>query len=52
MKIQSMTVEQAAKWLRQAAEMTAGASKNWDNFEAICKEMLEAALNAHAAAKD
>lgn len=39
----TMTVDGAAKWLRQAAEMTASASKNWDNFETICKEMLTSA---------
>lgn len=44
MKMASMTVEEAAKWLRQAAELTASASKNWDNFERICQEMLESAL--------
>ncbi len=35
-----------ASTLRNAAELTAKASKNWDNFEAICRDAL---AHAHAA---
>ena len=38
-----MTVEEAAKLLRNMAEATARMSQNWDNFEAICLDMLKAA---------
>ncbi len=30
-----------AKTLRDAAELTAKASQNWDNFEAICFDALQ-----------
>lgn len=39
-----MTVEEAARQLRQMAELTARASQNWENFEAICRDFLRAAL--------
>lgn len=38
------TAEQAAKVLRQMAEATANMSQNWDNYEAICLDMIKAAL--------
>lgn len=40
-----MTIEQAAVFLRQAAEATsivARPEQRWDNFELICQEMLQA----------
>ena len=39
-----MTVLQAAKFLRDAAEMTSKMSQDWDNFEVICKDMIIAAV--------
>jgi hypothetical protein len=36
------TVEEVAKDLRAFAELTANYSKNWDNFQEICKEALQA----------
>lgn len=46
MNLGTMTLEQAAQWLRQAAEMTASNSQNWNNFEAICLQMLTDAQRA------
>lgn len=42
----AMTVEEAAKFLRNAAEMTARMSQNWDNFERICADMIKSARSA------
>jgi hypothetical protein len=39
-----MTVAEAAKFLRNAAEMTARMSQNWDNFKRICADMIRGAL--------
>ncbi len=39
------SVETAAKALRNMAELTANNTRNWDNFEAICKEILEQVAN-------
>jgi hypothetical protein len=44
--METLSVEEVAKRLRQMAELTAKASQNWNNFEAICKDMLQAAYNA------
>ena len=42
---QEMTVIEAAKFLRNAAEGTARMSQNWDNFEKIALDMIQAAFN-------
>lgn len=34
-------IEEAAKAIRQFAELTAKHSQNWDNFEQICLQMLQ-----------
>lgn len=41
-----MTPENAAKFLRQAAETTARSSQDWDNFEAITKGFISDAYKA------
>lgn len=41
-----MTVDEAAKFLRNAAEMTARHSQNWDNFENICRDVVDSAFRA------
>lgn len=38
------TIEEAAKALRGMAELTAKASQNWDNYERICLEVLQAMM--------
>jgi len=40
-----MTVDETAKFLRDAAELTASNSQNWDIFQAICKTVLAAAVS-------
>lgn len=45
MKI-DMSVEQAAKMLRDAAQLTSQASKNWDNYQKICEGVIQDALDA------
>jgi hypothetical protein len=44
-----LTAEQAAKYLRDAAEMTARHSQNWDNFQSTCFDMISAALRTRHA---
>jgi hypothetical protein len=46
MQMADMTIEQAAAFLRQAAETTARMSQNWPNFEAICADFLRSAYGA------
>lgn len=41
---QTMTAEEAAKFLRDSAEATAKMSHNWDNYEKICRDMIDSAL--------
>jgi hypothetical protein len=38
-----MTPEEAGKFLRTVAEMTARNSRNWDNFEAIAADLIKSA---------
>ncbi len=42
----NLTPEEAAKKLREFAELTASNSQNWDNFEKIARDMLVAAMKA------
>ena len=41
-----LTPELAGKLLREMAERTAAASRNWDNFEAIAVQLVGDAYNA------
>ncbi len=41
-----MTVDEAAKFVRQIAETTSQASQNWENFEQIVKSIIQNALDA------
>ena len=41
---QMMTVEEAAKFLRNTAELTARNTQNWDNYQRICLDMLKSAI--------
>ena len=41
-----LTPESAGKLLRDMAERTASASRNWDNFEAIATQLVGDAYNA------
>jgi len=38
-----LSLEEAAKELKQFAELTAKHSQNWDNFQEICLAMLKSA---------
>lgn len=38
--MKEMTIAQAAKMLRDFAELTSINSNNWDNFEHICQDVL------------
>ena len=41
-----LTPESAGKLLRDMAERTASASRNWDNFEALATQLVGDAYNA------
>lgn len=41
-----MSVDDAAKFLRNVAEVTAGNSQNWENFQGMAKTVIQAALDA------
>ena len=43
---QEMTVEEAARMLMNAARATAEYSQNWENYEGICKSVIQQALDA------
>lgn len=45
-RMKEMTAEEAGKFLRQMAEMTAAHSQNWDNFQEIAASMFTSALEA------
>ncbi len=48
MSEKTFTLEELAKQLRNMAELTAKASQNWENYEAICLDMLKAVRDQKA----
>ena len=44
-----MTAEEAAQFLRTAAVAPAMLSQNWDNYEAICLDVIKAAWDVDTA---
>lgn len=43
MPTELLSIEECAKRLREMAELTSKGSRNWDNFEGICLDVLNAA---------
>ncbi len=43
---EELTLEEAARKIREFAELTAQASKNWDNFQEIVTTMMQQAYAA------
>lgn len=42
-----MTLDEAAKFLRNMAELTSKGTRDWNNFEGICKDILKSLDEYH-----